>query len=188
MINGANVWNLPVSYDKLGVRYRFWRDAVERGDKQLPFSESVQRLQFINGQTPQKASSETSIPAGKNCSFPELPMACCCLCSLIKKGFSTCEELYYTDLRQKEMMVFTQRPCKIRELCTYPFFIVYCTVKVGFSPALLFFFLWLLFGDLFSFPHSICQILSMCNGLLKVMMVIHCSESILCTRGKCKIF
>ncbi|KAI5668651.1 hypothetical protein M9H77_18504 [Catharanthus roseus] len=41
MINGANVWNLPVSYDKLGVRYRFWRDAVERGDKQLPFSESV---------------------------------------------------------------------------------------------------------------------------------------------------
>ena len=41
MINGANVWNLPVSYDKLGVRYRMWRDAVDRGVKQLPFSKSV---------------------------------------------------------------------------------------------------------------------------------------------------
>ncbi|KAL3736698.1 hypothetical protein ACJRO7_025612 [Eucalyptus globulus] len=41
MINGANVWNWPVSYDKLGVRYRVWRDAVERGAKQLPFSKSV---------------------------------------------------------------------------------------------------------------------------------------------------
>ncbi|XP_030528013.1 chlorophyllide a oxygenase, chloroplastic [Rhodamnia argentea] len=41
MINGANVWNWPVSYDKLGVRYRLWRDAVERGAKQLPFSKSV---------------------------------------------------------------------------------------------------------------------------------------------------
>nr|GLL44326.1 chlorophyllide a oxygenase, chloroplastic [Ipomoea trifida] len=39
MINGANIWNLPVAYDKLGVRYRIWRDAVERGAKQLPFSE-----------------------------------------------------------------------------------------------------------------------------------------------------
>lgn len=38
MINGANVWNLPVSYDKLGVRYRLWRDALELGAKQLPFS------------------------------------------------------------------------------------------------------------------------------------------------------
>ncbi|PKU72707.1 chlorophyllide a oxygenase, chloroplastic [Dendrobium catenatum] len=38
MINGANIWNLPVTYDKLGVRYRFWRDAVERGVKKLPFS------------------------------------------------------------------------------------------------------------------------------------------------------
>ncbi|GAB2290461.1 hypothetical protein Dimus_024740 [Dionaea muscipula] len=38
MINGANVWNWPVAYDKLGVRYRFWRDALERGDKQLPFT------------------------------------------------------------------------------------------------------------------------------------------------------
>ncbi|XP_020236512.1 chlorophyllide a oxygenase, chloroplastic [Cajanus cajan] len=38
MNNGANVWNLPVSYDKLGVRYRLWRDALERGDKQLPFT------------------------------------------------------------------------------------------------------------------------------------------------------
>ncbi|CAN1268839.1 Chlorophyllide a oxygenase, chloroplastic [Linum perenne] len=33
-----NVWNLPVSYDKLGVRYRLWRDAVNRGEKQLPYS------------------------------------------------------------------------------------------------------------------------------------------------------
>ncbi|RDY10668.1 Chlorophyllide a oxygenase, chloroplastic, partial [Mucuna pruriens] len=38
MNNGANVWNFPVSYDKLGVRYRLWRDALERGVKQLPFS------------------------------------------------------------------------------------------------------------------------------------------------------
>ncbi|KAF3447619.1 hypothetical protein FNV43_RR12806 [Rhamnella rubrinervis] len=41
MNNGANVWNWPVSYDKLGVRYRLWRDAVERGAKQLPFSKST---------------------------------------------------------------------------------------------------------------------------------------------------
>ncbi|XP_010911864.1 chlorophyllide a oxygenase, chloroplastic [Elaeis guineensis] len=38
MINGANVWNMPVSYDKLGVRYRLWRDAVENGAKRLPFT------------------------------------------------------------------------------------------------------------------------------------------------------
>ncbi|KAK4741091.1 hypothetical protein SAY87_024679 [Trapa incisa] len=41
MINGANVWNLPVSYDKLGVRYRLWRNAIEQGSKQLPFNKSV---------------------------------------------------------------------------------------------------------------------------------------------------
>ncbi|KAB5568595.1 hypothetical protein DKX38_002388 [Salix brachista] len=41
MINGANVWNWPVSYDKLGVRYRLWRDAVEKGAKQLPFGKST---------------------------------------------------------------------------------------------------------------------------------------------------
>ncbi|KAJ6681649.1 IRON-SULFUR DOMAIN CONTAINING PROTEIN [Salix koriyanagi] len=41
MIKGANVWNLPVSYDKLGVRYRLWRDAVEKGAKQLPFDKST---------------------------------------------------------------------------------------------------------------------------------------------------
>ncbi|XP_057860987.2 chlorophyllide a oxygenase, chloroplastic [Cryptomeria japonica] len=40
MINGANVWNLPVSYDKLGIRYRIWRNAVEAGQKQLPFIKS----------------------------------------------------------------------------------------------------------------------------------------------------
>ena len=38
MLNGANIWNFPVSYDKLGVRYRLWRDAVEQGVKQLPFT------------------------------------------------------------------------------------------------------------------------------------------------------
>ncbi|GMH17165.1 hypothetical protein Nepgr_019006 [Nepenthes gracilis] len=38
MIDGANVWNWPVTYDKLGVRYRLWRDALERGAKQLPFT------------------------------------------------------------------------------------------------------------------------------------------------------
>ncbi|XP_011074848.1 chlorophyllide a oxygenase, chloroplastic [Sesamum indicum] len=40
MLNGANIWNLPVSYDKLGVRYRLWRDSVEQGSKQFPFSKS----------------------------------------------------------------------------------------------------------------------------------------------------
>ncbi|XP_022939101.1 chlorophyllide a oxygenase, chloroplastic-like [Cucurbita moschata] len=40
MLNGANIWNMPVSYDKLGVRYRVWRNAVEEGAKQLPFSKS----------------------------------------------------------------------------------------------------------------------------------------------------
>uniref|UniRef100_A0A0C9RI86 TSA: Wollemia nobilis Ref_Wollemi_Transcript_18725_2104 transcribed RNA sequence n=1 Tax=Wollemia nobilis TaxID=56998 RepID=A0A0C9RI86_9CONI len=38
MIKGANVWNLPVSYDKLGIRYRIWRNAVEAGQNHLPFS------------------------------------------------------------------------------------------------------------------------------------------------------
>ncbi|KAK4745037.1 hypothetical protein SAY87_011349 [Trapa incisa] len=41
MINGANVWNWPVSYDKLGVRYRLWRNAVEGGAKKWPFSQSM---------------------------------------------------------------------------------------------------------------------------------------------------
>ncbi|CAI9764026.1 unnamed protein product [Fraxinus pennsylvanica] len=35
MINGANVWNCPVSYDKLGVRYRLWRDTIERGSNSV---------------------------------------------------------------------------------------------------------------------------------------------------------
>ncbi|CAA6663815.1 unnamed protein product [Spirodela intermedia] len=38
MINGANIWNWPVSYDKLGVRYRQWREELERGAEQLPFT------------------------------------------------------------------------------------------------------------------------------------------------------
>lgn len=37
MHRGANVWNLPVAYDKLGVRYRRWRLAVEAGDERIPF-------------------------------------------------------------------------------------------------------------------------------------------------------
>eukprot|EP00246_Nothoceros_aenigmaticus_P018460 TRINITY_DN965_c0_g1_i2.p1 TRINITY_DN965_c0_g1~~TRINITY_DN965_c0_g1_i2.p1 ORF type:complete len:219 (-),score=24.61 TRINITY_DN965_c0_g1_i2:556-1212(-) len=37
MCRGANVWNQPVAYDKLGVRYRRWRNAVESGDRRLPF-------------------------------------------------------------------------------------------------------------------------------------------------------
>ncbi|KAL4559126.1 hypothetical protein LXL04_031260 [Taraxacum kok-saghyz] len=32
MKSGENVWNMPVSYDKLGIRYRLWRKAVEDGD------------------------------------------------------------------------------------------------------------------------------------------------------------
>lgn len=40
MLNGANIWNLPVSYDKLGVRYRLWRDSVEQGSDLEPFSKS----------------------------------------------------------------------------------------------------------------------------------------------------
>jgi chlorophyllide a oxygenase len=43
MINGANIWNWPVSYDKLGIRYRLWRDAVERGSDRLPFSNQAER-------------------------------------------------------------------------------------------------------------------------------------------------
>ena len=34
MVRGANVWNLPVAYDKLGVRYRKWRLAVEHRDSE----------------------------------------------------------------------------------------------------------------------------------------------------------
>ncbi|KAK8624142.1 hypothetical protein V6N13_065495 [Hibiscus sabdariffa] len=41
MINGANIWNFPVGYDKLGVRYRLWRKAVENGAKQLPFNKPM---------------------------------------------------------------------------------------------------------------------------------------------------
>ncbi|CAK9275548.1 unnamed protein product [Sphagnum jensenii] len=36
MQRGANVWNLPVSYDKLGVRYRQWRKGIEAGEEQIP--------------------------------------------------------------------------------------------------------------------------------------------------------
>lgn len=38
MQRGANVWNLPVAYDKLGVRYRRWRQAVESGKERIPFT------------------------------------------------------------------------------------------------------------------------------------------------------
>jgi len=30
LLNGGDTWNRPVSYDKLGVRYRRWRNALER--------------------------------------------------------------------------------------------------------------------------------------------------------------
>jgi chlorophyllide a oxygenase len=42
MINGANIWNWPVSYDKLGIRYRLWREAVEGGSDRSPFSRQVE--------------------------------------------------------------------------------------------------------------------------------------------------
>ncbi|KAL5704379.1 chlorophyllide a oxygenase [Ranunculus cassubicifolius] len=41
MNNGANIWNMPVSFDKLGIRYRQWREAVEQGAKKLPFEKST---------------------------------------------------------------------------------------------------------------------------------------------------
>ncbi|CAA0831122.1 Chlorophyllide a oxygenase- chloroplastic [Striga hermonthica] len=42
MLNGANVWNWPVPYDKLGVRYRLWRNSVEQGGSDgPPFAEST---------------------------------------------------------------------------------------------------------------------------------------------------
>ncbi len=31
---GADVWRNPVPYDKLGVRYRRWRNAAAAGDEQ----------------------------------------------------------------------------------------------------------------------------------------------------------
>ncbi|KAJ7540143.1 hypothetical protein O6H91_10G003600 [Diphasiastrum complanatum] len=34
MIRGENAWNLPVAYDKLGIRYRRWRIAVEDSNNQ----------------------------------------------------------------------------------------------------------------------------------------------------------
>lgn len=37
MIRGANVWNQPVAYDKLGLRYRLWRLSVEAGSNS-PFN------------------------------------------------------------------------------------------------------------------------------------------------------
>eukprot|EP00954_Amorphochlora_amoebiformis_P024815 1368996-Amorphochlora_amoeboformis.AAC.1 len=30
---GANTWENPVSYDKLGVRYRRWRNSLDSGDE-----------------------------------------------------------------------------------------------------------------------------------------------------------
>ncbi len=38
MQRGSNVWNLPVAYDKLGVRYRQWRKAIETGEEQIPLN------------------------------------------------------------------------------------------------------------------------------------------------------
>ncbi|KAG9145191.1 hypothetical protein Leryth_008982 [Lithospermum erythrorhizon] len=39
MLNGENVWNWPVIYDKLGVRYRLWREGVEQGINKSTFNE-----------------------------------------------------------------------------------------------------------------------------------------------------
>mmetsp|Transcript_5069 Transcript_5069/g.12261 ORF Transcript_5069/g.12261 Transcript_5069/m.12261 type:complete len:449 (+) Transcript_5069:32-1378(+) len=33
LIRGANTWENPVSYDKLGVRYRRWRNSLDSGDE-----------------------------------------------------------------------------------------------------------------------------------------------------------
>ena len=33
MIRGADIWQHPVSYDKLAVRYRRWRNSVNSPDK-----------------------------------------------------------------------------------------------------------------------------------------------------------
>jgi len=33
MLAGANVWANPVSYDKLGVRYRRWRNSLATGSR-----------------------------------------------------------------------------------------------------------------------------------------------------------
>ncbi|KAE8685718.1 Chlorophyllide a oxygenase [Hibiscus syriacus] len=44
MVDGANIWNVPVEYDKLGFRYRLWRKAVEQGAEQLPFSQPTQNF------------------------------------------------------------------------------------------------------------------------------------------------
>lgn len=32
LLRGGNVWAHPVAYDKIAVRYRRWRNALERGD------------------------------------------------------------------------------------------------------------------------------------------------------------
>lgn len=34
MLAGANVWANPVSYDKLGIKYRRWRNTLASGSSQ----------------------------------------------------------------------------------------------------------------------------------------------------------
>ena len=34
MLSGANVWANPVSYDKLGIKYRRWRNMLSAGTPQ----------------------------------------------------------------------------------------------------------------------------------------------------------
>ena len=34
LLRGGDTWSFPVSYDKIGVRYRRWRNSVAAGDLQ----------------------------------------------------------------------------------------------------------------------------------------------------------
>ncbi|KAH7421330.1 hypothetical protein KP509_13G051300 [Ceratopteris richardii] len=49
MIQGANVWNLPVAYDKLGVRYRKWRLAVEENGAMQEINNVHSALENVPG-------------------------------------------------------------------------------------------------------------------------------------------
>jgi len=47
MKRGANTWKNPVSYDKLGVRYRRWRNSLDSGDekeKQLALADVRRKM------------------------------------------------------------------------------------------------------------------------------------------------
>ncbi|XP_039069126.1 chlorophyllide a oxygenase, chloroplastic-like [Hibiscus syriacus] len=46
MFKGANIWNVPVEYDKLGFRYRLWRKAVEQGAKEFTLQPAYAKFQL----------------------------------------------------------------------------------------------------------------------------------------------